>query len=152
MFNGHPEKDEYHYFDVASKLDRAHEWGYTQDPKVWEFLKYKKAEATHPIGPNTKVVYWHPETGEVESMPHQDPDTHFSWPDIDDWVHHMKHPTINYLGPVFVNDVLKGHFSAVVLFAEDENDPSVDQFEKAALHNKVCFQFGNLFINRNRKT
>lgn len=136
VFNGHPEKDEYHFFDIASKLDHSCEWGYTESPEVWQFLKSKKAKDTHPIGPNTKVVFWHPDTMEVESMPHQDPDLHFGWEDIDDWVHHMKHPTISYLGPVFVNDVLKGHFSGVILFASDESDPAVDQFEKAALQNK----------------
>lgn len=136
IFNGDPDKEEYHWFEISSKIDEENGWGHSASVEVWNHLRDLKVEHSHPINDSTNVVFFHGTKGTVEAMPHGLKEDKFTFNNLDSWVHHMKHPNIHEIGKDFINYILNNHYSGVLLFVESENDPLVAKFEKAAKRNK----------------
>lgn len=72
---------------------------------------------------------------QIEAMPHL-PDKEFTFRALDNWVHHMKHPNVHNLGKTFYRDIIHGHYTALILFVHNEDDPIIARFEQAAIENK----------------
>jgi len=71
IFYGNREKDEFHWFDISSKIDNDYEWAWTENMDVINHLKELRSnDSKHLINKNTKVIFMNENSNQTEAMHH----------------------------------------------------------------------------------